>query len=152
VSRTLLALLLVPALAVAAPVPKAVKRPPSLDGRWELVELVAGGRDVAGSNPWVWEVRGEQLTQYHRQPDGTLRPDESGVRRLVQPAGGGAEDLDYTTTDAAGEFVYHGLAAVDGDELVVCYPTVAAAPRPAERKAGLGVNYCRFRRVTDEKK
>ena len=142
------------AASLAAPVPKSLKaKAASLDGRWEIVELVAVGQDLTQLNPWVWEISGESLFQYVRQRDGTLKLTDPGyTRTLVRPADGGEGAIDYTTTGRTTVACHRAMAAVEGDELVVCYANHHTLARPEGLKAGPDVHYCRFKRVKDDAK
>lgn len=138
--RPLLALLLVPALAVAAPVPKALKAKGSpLDGWWR--KLVPEREDgPLEETDLIWEIRGEEMFIWH---DGEAEGRPS-TYRLVPPADGGAGQIDFVPNPGGG--ITHtslGLFALDGDMLTIC----VAAPRPTGVGAGNGRRVFPFRRT-----
>ncbi len=140
----------VAAVSLSAPVPKAVKaKAPSLDGRWECVELNANDADVTKGNPWVWDIAGEKLT-IHRRENGQLRPNEQNMTTtLVWPDAAKAEEVDYVRDNGTSKTVFKGRFVVDGDKLTVCY-TTSGGDRPTELKADKRVHYVRFTRVVEK--
>ncbi len=148
--RVLLVTACVAAVAIAAPVPKAVKaKAPSLDGRWECVELNANDADVTKGNPWVWDIDGEKLT-IHRRDNGQLRPNEANMTtRLVCTDPAKPEEIDYIRDGNNGKSVFKGRFVIDGDKLTVCYDT-NGGDRPTELKAGIRVHYVRFTRAVEK--
>ena len=70
--RPLLALLLLAPPLAAAPVPKALKKPPSPDGAWHLVAVNSDGKERSVEDmERYWLVRGETVTLGlpHTDPD-----------------------------------------------------------------------------------
>lgn len=147
--RCPLVVLLFASLAVAAPVPKAVKaKALSLDGRWECVELNANDSDATKANPWVWDIDGTQLT-IHRRINGQLRPNERNMSTtLVWPDPAKPEEVDYHRDGNGTKTVFKGRFVIDGDQLTVCYAT-DGGDRPSELKADKRYHFVRFKRVTD---
>lgn len=143
------ALLLALAPAVAAPVPKAVKgKAFDLNGKWETTERVNKGKEV--KEPWVWEIKGEQLTCSGKALGGELRPTFNGITTaFVQPDPTKPDEFDYRFSPGRGELVYPGRVIWEGDEWVFCFAE-AGGERPTEVKAGKEVYYLRFRRMSDK--
>jgi hypothetical protein len=151
VTRPLLTLLLVPALGAAAPVPKEKPPPPlDLDGTWESVEVTIGGGGAGQTFNRVWVIEGEQVTESVAGRGGRLQ--QVDTRKLSRPDGGKAGEVDFVSSAGGRVTVNRSVVERKGDELVVCYPTTPDTPRPAELKAGSGVTFIRFQRVTDAKK
>jgi uncharacterized protein (TIGR03067 family) len=145
--RPLFVLLMVSTAAVAAPVPKKVReKAPSLDGRWEIVEMRFLGQDITALNPWVWDIDGEKLTISNREKDGTLKlNDPTTATTLVRPENGEPGEVDYLRAGAGSNMLFKGRAKVDGDELVIGF-TDPDKPRPAEVTTST-TYYHRFKRV-----
>lgn len=133
--RLTFSLLAFAAAGIAAPVPKSVRGVPNkLDGTWEIVELWSGMNDVTSLNPWVWEIRGEQLTIFVRQKDGTLKlHDPNMTTTLVRPKNGEPTDVDYVRDDGKSPMLFKGNVVVDGERLVLSFDS-PGKPRPTERK------------------
>jgi uncharacterized protein (TIGR03067 family) len=148
VFRTPVALLLASAVA-AAPVPKALKKTPSLEGKWVTVERHVGGSDMTAS-PWVWDVQGDKLKTLHQQKDGTLTPDFTDDRiTLSAPDPARPSELDYLYESGGTRILWRGLMTWDGEEFVICFGDQAKA-RPAEvSKVGV-YSYYRFKRLADK--
>ena len=137
------------AVAVAAPVPKAVKpKATNFDGTWELVEQSNDNRPVATISPWRWTIDGDALTRASGTGDGSFRP-YTQPALFVRPADAQSNEMDYVPDAGRRESVCPGRAVIENDEFVVCW-TSAGKPRPAELKPGPGVNYYRFKRVKDK--
>jgi len=145
-----LAILLVATGVSAAPVPKAIKaKPADLDGTWEVVELWSGMSDVAKLNPWVWEIRGEQLTIYNRENGALKLNDQRTKTTLVRPEKAGADAIDYTRDDGTTPMVFLGTVVVEGDRLILCFDSPGKA-RPTERKPFQSGWYYVFKRVSEK--
>lgn len=154
--RVLPALLLVPALALAAPVPKEVKKErPTLDGTWELSSSESGGQKVAEKGQ-TWQIDGEALViRYGKAVASNVR------YTLVAPKDGGADAVDFVSRSDRGAvagqpkgeivFTQKGVYAVDGDTLTLCL-NLRGEDRPAECKPGKGLVVYTFKRVKAEKK
>jgi len=148
--RVVLAVLVLPVLAVAAPVPKAVKaKAPAFDGVWELVQQNNNDREVGKLNPWRWEINGDELVRHWGNGDGSFRREKQNCW-FVKPEGGGADEMDYVTGfDKNSSSTYKTRVVTDGNEMTVCWGD-GSRTRPAELKPGPGVNYYRFKRVSDK--
>lgn len=148
-ARIALCCLLLPALAVAAPVPKAVKaKPPAYDGLWELVQQSNNDREVPKISPWRWEISGEELVRHWGNGDGTFRRERQNCW-FVKPEGGGPGEMDYVTGFDRKSTAYKARAVIDGDELTVCWAD-GNRGRPTDLKPGPGMNYYRFKRVVEK--
>lgn len=145
----LTALLVVSAAAVAAPVPKSLKRsPPNFNGKWMLVRQNNGDREVPQISPWIWEINGEELVLQWPNGDGTFRKNQH-ASALVRPPDGQADEVNYVYDPKNGGRPSLGRATVEDGEFVIAW-TDGGRPRPAEIKPGPGVNYYRFKRMPDK--
>jgi uncharacterized protein (TIGR03067 family) len=149
---TLTALALLASVAAAAPVPKALKAKPTLDGRWELVEQNYQGKNQPDFPKWMWVIDGEKLTYCRPDQGGKYVPSETNVRAaLTRAEGGSADDFDYVYNSGPNATVYKSVVVRDGDELVVCFGTAGNnGARPSEAKPGADRQYFRFKRATDK--
>lgn len=146
--RTFFALLLA-AVAVAAPVPKALKNTPKLEGKWVTVERFVGGSDMT-SSPWVWDIQGDKLKTLHQQKDGTLTPDFPDNRiTLSAPDAAHPLALDYLYASGDQKILWRGLAKWDGEEFVICFGE-QEKDRPTEVKKDGVYSYYRFKRLPDK--
>lgn len=146
-SRVLIALALLPLLAVAAPVPKSLKnRPPvSLDGTWEVVEInYDGKRSSEGTR--FWTIDGSSVLLWNR--------DWVCVGGFEwKSLSGGFGDFDRTVIGAQfGQVVertdiYPGVHEASGDILVVCTASVAGGDRPTDCTTGKGRARYELKRV-----
>ena len=135
--RALVALLLFAVSAVAAPVPKALKKPPaSPDGSWYLVSVVSNGADKSVENMGRdWVLGGENfLLGYKEMPN--------HAKHLAP---------NFTVRDPARPHLrlwYKELAVyeVDGDTLRVAYAD-DGRKELTECKPGPGIEYYVFERV-----
>lgn len=148
VSRTLLALLLAGSISDGAPVPKEFRaKPPTLDGRWRIVEWIACGLDLSNQLPMEWEVRGATLSMFERSEKGTFDiPMIVGDPALSRPGGGGADEIDFVTDTGDIRRLMKGRVAWVGGELLLAFGEVGEE-RPAEVKAGPAVYFYRLKRV-----
>lgn len=149
--------LLAAGVAVAAPVPKDLKKKADLSGTWEITEMFSAGNKVNGAAPnkWVIDAAGG-LTIERANVNGAVairQPVNRPTYTLVKPDGGAENALDYTITYPAGNSrSYQGVVEVDGDTLRYFYATSnpnggAVVERPTEVKAHTsGVLYV-FKRV-----
>ncbi len=124
-----------PALVVAAPVPKGVKKKAHTNGTWELVEYTPNGVVQDHSRMIkVWTLDGEVLRVGGSSYSLTLPdPDKPAQRRFI-PGGGGAG--------------YAAAVEVDGDELRFCYTPSRTDPI-TECAPAKNVLFYRFKRVDD---
>lgn len=150
--RPALALLLIAAPLIAAPVPKALKRPPaSLDGRWRVESHEENGRVMPPpkGDYNLWVVAGDTM-QLVREGD-TTKEGVYPCRFVSEPRDDGPRTFEYKV-DSNG---YHrrGVCELDGDTLRVAFGSTAdaAGQPPAAVKSGDGVTVYTFRRVTDTK-
>jgi uncharacterized protein (TIGR03067 family) len=144
VTRPLLALLLVPLLAVAAPVPKGVKRASdaeSLQGRWVGVTFDNGLGPVPDDLSW-FEVTGDVLSNRARNVN------EFAAQKF---------NLDPTHTprrldiDVGGGRFVRSIYQLDGDTLRWCM-SGSWDTYPTEFKGGGGFHCYEFKRATVEEK
>lgn len=150
-ARALVALLFASAAPlVAAPVPKALKNSPTLEGKWVTTERHVGGSDMTAS-PWVWEVKGTNLHTFARQRDGTLTPDFTDDRiTLSAPDAARPTEIDYLYVSGNQKILWRGLMKWDGEEFVICFGE-QEKDRPAEVKNDRSVySYYRFKRLADK--
>jgi uncharacterized protein (TIGR03067 family) len=149
--RTSFVLLLASA-AVAAPVPKGMKaKPPTMDGKWELVEQNHQNRDEPTFSKWMWVIDGEALSFCRPDGQGVYQPSETNLQATIVPISGGkAGEMDYTLAGNGQPTLYRTLVELDGDELRVCFENTNNAKRPTEVKPDSRILYFRFKRVTEK--
>lgn len=130
-------------VAVAAPVPKAVKRE-SLDGTWELVSTDIHGRPRAERGQ-VWVIDGESVIM---KANG--QASDSTTTDLVRPKGGAADALDLIIK-VHGKVVYtdRGLYTLAGDTLTLC-TAPSNTDRPTDMKPGQGRAVYTLKRVQNK--
>jgi hypothetical protein len=138
------AVLVLAATAVAAPVPKALKKQPTLDGRWEAVALRSSGSDFLKNTPWVWDFDGEKVTRHLKQGDGSLRAD--GPATLTRPDESRPDEVDYILPSGNSSVLFRARIEVTADELVINFAEANATRPPdmTELKQGY---YYKFKRV-----
>ena len=148
------------ASAVAAPVPKEIKKTvPKLDGTWEVTEWFSQGNKINSSVTIRWTVDGEKLTIQRSNVKGVGGLGGRAVSySLVPVKDGPANALDYTLTYPNGGPAprsYPAVFEMDGDTLKVCYsssnPNGGAPERPTECKAAVGNILYVFKRVEADK-
>jgi uncharacterized protein (TIGR03067 family) len=139
-----------PAVALAAPVPKALKAKSMLDGRWQTVERFVLGEDVSATQAMEWVVEGDQLTLYDRQSDGrvTLAAPDATVT-LTPPKAGGPNELDFLFVEGDRRQLFKGRAEWDGEEVMISFGQ-PDADRPDEVKSTPAVYHYRLKRVKDK--
>jgi len=151
----LLAALVLPAVIVAAPVPKEKGKATAIDGTWEMVERhLSGTRDDSASTT-RWVVDGKSLAIEMRDKGGQFRKLAGATYRLQRPEGDPANAIDYTHVPADNgtpASTFGGIFESDDDTLKVCLPSSPGRDRPTEFKALAGTNLYVFKRVKDEKK
>ncbi len=138
------ALLATAAVGVAAPVPKALKKPVTLNGRWEAVALRASGNAFDRGSPWVWDFDGDAVTRYAKQPDGSLQPD--GPATLARPDAKQPNEVDYLLPSGKESILFRARIEVTGDELVINFAQVND-PRPPDMTELKNGYHYRFKRV-----
>jgi uncharacterized protein (TIGR03067 family) len=147
------AALLVAAAAVAAPVPKEVKKKEvKLDGRWEVVEYHSNGNKVNSAFTITWVIDGQNLTIERSNPKGggALGRPVGITYSLVKPDGGSANALDYTytyTNNANPPRIMPGVFEQDGDTLKFCWTITPSGERPAKCEPAQGTILYVFKRV-----
>lgn len=151
---TLLAAAFVSAAALAAPVPKDLKKKTvSLDGTWEVTEWFSSGNKVNSSYTLRWVIDGQNLTIERSNLKGggaILARPATATYSLVKPDGGAANALDYTITYTNGvnpPRTLPGVVEADGDTLKFCMTTTANGERPAECKPVQGTTMYVFKKV-----
>lgn len=130
------------ATALAAPVPKEVKKQvPKLDGTWEVTEQHSRGNKLNVTTTTRWTIDGESLTIERANAKGVPIKGTTITYTLVKPGDGEGNALDYVLTYNNGgpaPRTYPGIYQLDGDTLKFCYvPTAGkagAVQRPTECK------------------
>ena len=143
---TLLLLLVLPALASAAPVPKAkVKDEEAMLGKWKLVELIKDGK------PTGRDLRGDVATI-----DGKIiavnRGDGNGGEAGAYDLDSTRKHFDLGPPGPSLDAPQKGRYELDGDTLVIALRMGQGGERPADVKSGPGVAYLKLRRVVEEQK
>lgn len=147
------AALLVAVAAVAAPVPKEVKKKEvKLDGKWEVVEYHSNGNKVNSALTITWVIDGTNLTieRSNVKLGGAIGRPVGITYSLVKPEGGAANSLDYTINYANGVNPSRAMPGVfeqDGDTLKFCWTNTANAERPAKCEPAQGTLLYVFKRV-----
>jgi hypothetical protein len=140
--RAFVVLLLAGGVVAAAPVPKSLKRQPTLDGRWEAVLMHSGQRDILAGNTTVWDISGEKLTRSFKQPDGTLR--SNLTLTVTIPDTSKPDEIDYGS--GPNETLFRARIKLTADELTIRFAD-QNAPRPPDMTEGNDGYYYRFKRV-----
>lgn len=154
-SRSALLLLCVSPL-VAAPVPKALKNKPTLEGTWQVVEC-SYGAEKNGKTPWgVWTVSGDKLTALSVKDVDELRgygdkKPYSWSFKLRFPDPDDPTTVDLMEGDEAKPKVLRGRLTTDDDTLKLCYPNNPTEERPVECVPAPRMIYHTFTRVDSEK-
>jgi uncharacterized protein (TIGR03067 family) len=137
--------------AVAAPVPKALKKPAvTIEGSWRMQSQESGGQPTPPNKGDynLWVVDGGTMT--------LIREDNAGkegvypCRFTSETNGDGVRTFEYKV-DQNG---YHrrGVCELDGDTLRVAFGTDSKTPPKAVKgEGGSGVTLYTFQRVTDSK-
>lgn len=151
-TRHLFAILLAPALTLAAPVPKSLRKADPLDGRWDVVSMTVRGADATAMNPDVWVIRGGKVTRFSKGRDGTLYPLAPQFAYALE-RGQEAGHVDYVFGVGSAEAMrFAGLFTLDGDTLTLAHGINVDSPRPSDLKPGRGVTVFQFKRMPDEPK
>lgn len=141
------------AAAVAAPVPKSIKKPaPSLDGTWEVVEYHSSGRKINSATTIRWVIDGQtlQIERINKGGGAVIRPAATIAYSLVKPEGGADNALDYTITYNNGVTpprTNPGITEVDGDTLKFCWNLTAGGERPTDCTPAQGNMVYIFKRL-----
>jgi uncharacterized protein (TIGR03067 family) len=139
------------------PVPKgtkAAKKAATIDGTWEVVERHVNGHRDDSASPIRWTIKGESLVVEARVR-GVFRQVKGPRYRLVKPAGGRANEIDYVLTPAdrgGPPSTFRGRFGLDGDTLKVCRAHSPEQDRPAGCNPSAGADLYVFKRVKDGKK
>jgi hypothetical protein len=140
--------LLAGGLSVAAPVPKALKKTESLDGRWVTTERMVGRTDMTNT-PWGWEIEGEKLTTFD-VANGNLTPSGTTGITLFAPDPKKPNELDFLHVSGTSKYLWRGLMTWDGGGFVICFGD-EGKERPTEVKNSPAVySYYRFKRVSEK--
>ena len=134
--RTLLALFLFAAPLVAAPVPKALKKRPALDGVWQVVEWHSGNAQLQLTDEVLWKIDGETLAVEGKNTATPAGFVANANRTMKKPEGGADNAIDYTIlpTDGSRPSFRPSVFEVDGDTFTICLTDTHNGPRPAECK------------------
>jgi uncharacterized protein (TIGR03067 family) len=139
--RTLLTLLLLALPAVAAPVPKALKKNPHpLNGKWVVVEWHTDEARLGVSDTIYWTIDGDSLSVRgvrDEVPEGFLA---NVSRTITRPDGGADNAIDFNIAFADGSATIRRPAVIDldGDRLSLCMSDTHNGTRPAECKPARG--------------
>ena len=134
--------------SAAAPVPKALVKKDTLDGRWVTTERMAGRQDMT-KTPWAWEIKGEALTTFNVS-NGKLTPSGVDGITLFAPDPSKPNELDFLHVSGGSRSLWRGLMTWDDGEFVICFGD-EGKERPTEVKNSPAVySYYRFKRL-DEK-
>jgi uncharacterized protein (TIGR03067 family) len=128
-------------VAVAAPVPKALKKPATdpLIGEWREMTADSNGQSTGQATGYIWRFEAEGIASVH-WPDGTVVTAEYRLDRTLSP-----HRYDWNLPRHNARFV--GVFEVDGDTLRTA-TTAAGRERPAEVKPGESVEYRVYVRAT----
>ncbi len=141
--RSIFTLVLVAGFAAAAPVPKALKAN-TLDGTWEIVEILQFGEPLTRNNRGTWEFDGEKLTQKIRLESGTAVP---GAAKVIYRNDLSKGAFDYTEILSDGrEQTFPAYFERSGDSLKIAYATSPKGPRPEADSKGQSVHIFTFKR------
>jgi hypothetical protein len=147
--RAVVLLLAAATVAVAAPVPKALKKRDTLDGVWVTTERFIGRQDRT-KEPWVWEIKGEQLRTFSLNADQTLAPNTVDGLTLFPPDPKRPDELDFLHVVGTSKNLWRGRMTWDGAEFVICFGEIDKE-RPAEVTNGPAVySYYRFKRMPEK--
>jgi uncharacterized protein (TIGR03067 family) len=144
-----------PAVAVAAPVPKTLKNA-GPNGTWEVVEQHSRGNKVKPSYTTRWTIDGDKLSIERVAQAGAIvrQPVNPPTYSLVKPDPAKPAEVDYTITyeNGARTRTYPGRLEVEGDTMRFCYEPQNSGTRPAECKPTETNVYYEFRRVAADGK
>lgn len=145
--RALVAVLILAAVAVAAPVPKGVKAKPSADGIWELVEFDGDNGKVPPppQQPSYRRIVGERMSTGNSSIKQLLSEEPEFTLRVRDP-----DRPHLRTLQTAWSTEHSAVMELDGDTLRWAYAR-DPAQTITECKPSGGVYYYVFKRVTVEK-
>lgn len=147
--RIAIALLLLAAPLLAAPVPKDLKKKDvRLDGKWEAVEYYYNGKIVLNNVVVTWVIDGEKLSiDQVARGVGQVGDTADVTYALVKPDGGAANAIDYTYTNTSTpKRTIPGVFELEADSLKFCWTNAASGERPTECKPSLGTGMYVFKR------
>ena len=139
-----LMMLIAPALADAAPVPKELRKKPGLRGLWEVVTMQSQGQDFDMYRGARWKITADRIEIEYPEGIRVANPSVVNIISAVDERASPAV-LDYTNyqgTDRKAAF------AVEGDTLTLCIP-ILAPDRPKELKADTSNLFYTFKRVKE---
>jgi len=144
--RPLFVLLLFALPAVAAPVPKALKAKPTMDGVWEWVEFNGsdGTMKFTIPKPTFRRIDGDRISLGKPSVEEVLREE---LRQTLHVRD---EQQPHLRTYDTGGVKYSSVVELDGDTLRWCFSLDPKATI-TECKPANGVYYYVFKRVTDAK-
>ena len=128
--------------ALAAPVPKEVRKADSLDGLWEITSMEVFGQPKAGPKQ-RWKIGDGAITVEQIVPNAAAR-----IRppiRIGVDAGASPKALDY---NVQGPVARPAIYEVDGDTLKILMATPGAG-RPKAMKSDESTVLYVFKRVKD---
>lgn len=137
--------LLMASTAIAAPVPKTLKRKPTIDGRWQAIAMNQAGRDIMSSHPTVWDIGGGSVTRFFTGPNGTLTAENMTIT-ITAPDPTRPDEIDYVQTIDNRRLLFRARIQVTADELSIRFAEMDA-PCPAEMTEGTDGWLYRFKRV-----
>ncbi len=143
--RRTLAILLLAAPAIAAPVPKESKATDEAKilGTWEMVRYVCYGQEQALTRPVSWRLEADGR--------GTLTnangPSPLSYKLLPPETAESDKGIDYNWSD----YRFKGLYKVDRDTLIMAVDTGGGKVRATELGPIKEVWYWEFKRVASEK-
>ena len=122
--------------AVAAPVPKALKKSSGLDGEWVLVEWYSGESRMQLTDDVRWAIDGEQLTVTSTKQAVPVGFAANATRTVRRPEGGAADAIDYTInfTDGSAPSFRPAVFELSGDTFKICLSDTHNGARPPECK------------------
>lgn len=147
----LVMLLLLAAPAVAAPVPKAIKKPAvTFQGVWQVVERQNDAKRLPSDGYEFWVITDGEYTIFDGVKDVTAITDPT--TKSYRGQWKHAND-DPSTFDTHGKFDNIGRLELDGDTLRIGFDISdgKVKARPAAAQPRLGVAYIQFKRVDDPK-
>lgn len=142
--RSIAVLLTLAACASAAPVPKELKKPPGLEGTWEVVTMQSQGQEIDMYRGARWRIGKDRIEIEY--PEGIRLQNPSVVNRITAvddralPAA-----LDYTNylgTDRKAAY------SVDGEKLTLSIP-IQTPDRPKGLAADATNLFYTFKRVKE---
>ena len=143
--RSLFILMLAVPLALAAPVPKELKRNDEqrILGTWEMVRFSHYGKDLAAQTEtilWRFDADGSGVVNNPKQY-------EIGYKLLPADSPKSQKGFDYRWVDSH----FKGLSRLDGDTLKIAVDSDGGKVRAAELGPGKNLYYWEFKRLGGKK-